>query len=55
MELNKLIYAGTKLLCDKIGVAPPPKKNTNWNSKPGWEIRREMQFLNVCDSTKSHT
>ena len=34
-ELNKLMYAGVKLVCDKIGV---PLKNTNRNPKPGWEI-----------------
>ena len=32
-EFNKLIYAGAKLVYEKIGV---PLKNKN--SKPGWEI-----------------
>ena len=36
MELNELIYAGAKLICDKIGVS---LKKTNRNSKPGWEIK----------------
>ena len=31
-KLNEQIYAGKKLVCDKIGV---PLKNTNRNSKPG--------------------
>ena len=35
MKLNWLIYAGAKLVCYKIGV---PQKNTNRNSKPGWEM-----------------
>ena len=37
-ELNELIYAGAKLVCEKIGV---PLKSTNKKSKPGWEIRLE--------------
>ena len=31
-ELNELIYAGAKLVSDKIGV---PLRNTNGSSKPG--------------------
>ena len=34
-ELNELIYAGTKLVCEKIGI---PLKSTKKKSKPGWEI-----------------
>ena len=34
-ELNELIYAGAKLVCEKIGV---PSKSTKKQSKPGWEI-----------------
>ena len=34
-ELNELIYAGVRLVGDKIGV---PLKNSNRNTKPGWEI-----------------
>ena len=30
--LNNLIYAGAKLICEKIGV---PLKTTRWKSKPG--------------------
>ena len=33
-ELNVLVYAGAKLVCDKIGVTI---RNRNRNSKPGWE------------------
>ena len=38
-ELNELIYAGLKLVWEKISVA---LKNMNRNSKPGWEIQLEM-------------
>ena len=34
-ELNDLIYAGAKLVCEKIGV---PSKSTKKQSKPGWEV-----------------
>ena len=40
-ELNKLIYAGAKLVCEKIGI---PSKSTKKLSKPGWEIRLETQI-----------
>ena len=40
-ELNELIYAGAKLVCEKIGV---PSKSTKKQSKPGWEIRLETQI-----------
>ena len=43
MELNKLINAGARLVCDKIVVS---LKNTNRNSKPGWDIRQETQIRN---------
>ena len=33
-ELNELIDAGTKLVCEKIGI---PSKNIKKKSKPGWE------------------
>ena len=39
-ELNELIYAGAKLVCEKIGI---PSKSTKKKSKPGWEIRLETQ------------
>ena len=35
-ELNELIYAGAKLVCEEIGI---PSKSTKKQSKPGWEIR----------------
>ena len=35
-ELNELICAGPKVICDKIGI---PLRNPNSNTKPGWEIR----------------
>ena len=40
-ELNELIYAGGKLVCEKIGI---PSKSTKKQSKPGWEIRLETQI-----------
>ena len=38
---NDLIYAGTKLVCARIGA---PQKEHNGYSKPGWDIRRETQI-----------
>ena len=43
-RIKKLIYAGVKLVCAKIGV---PLKNTIRNSKPGWEIQLETQIRNL--------
>ena len=40
-ELNELIYAGAKLVCEKVGI---PSKSTKKLSKPGWEIRLETQI-----------
>ena len=40
-ELNELIYAGAKLVCEKIGI---PSKSAKKQSKPGWEIRLETQI-----------
>ena len=37
-ELIKLIYAGVKLVCDKIYV---PKRNLKRNTKLGWGTRLE--------------
>ena len=34
-ELNELIYAGAKLVCEKTGIV---SKRTKKQSKPGWEI-----------------
>ena len=42
-ELNELIYASAKLVCEKIGI---PSKNTKEKSKPGWEFRLETQIKN---------
>ena len=39
-DLKEQIYAGVKLVYDKICI---PRKTTNRNSKPGWEIRLETQ------------
>ena len=46
-ESNELIYAGVKLVCEKIGI---PSKSTEEKSKPGWEIRVETQ---IKKSTKT--
>ena len=46
-ELNELIYAGAKLICEKIGI---PSKSTKKLSKPGWEIRLETQIKNYKTS-----
>ena len=35
IEINELIYAGVKLVCDEIGV---PQRKRNRNTKHGWEI-----------------
>ena len=43
-ELKELIYAGAKLVCEKVGV---PVKNTRRNSKPRWKIRLETQLRNL--------
>ena len=40
-DLNDPIYAGAKLVCEKIGV---PSKSTKKQSKPGWEVRLETQI-----------
>ena len=41
-KLNKVIYAGAKLMSDKIGI---PQGNTDRNSKPGLEIRLELNVM----------
>ena len=46
-ELNELIYAGAKLVCENIGI---PSKSTKKQQKPGWEIRLESQ---IKKNTKS--
>ena len=48
-ELNELIYAGAKLVCEKIGI---PSKNTKKKSKPGWEFRLETQIKNLRKQQK---
>ena len=40
-ELNELIYAGAKLVCETIGI---PSKATRKNSKPGREIWLDSQI-----------
>ena len=43
-ESNELIYAETKLVCEKIGIC---SKSTKEKSKPGGEIRLETQIKNL--------
>ena len=48
-ELIELIYAGAKLVCEKIGI---PSKSTKKQSKPGWEIRLETQIKKIRKQTR---
>ena len=48
-ELNDLIYAGAKLVCEKIGV---PSKSTKKQSKPGWEVQLDTQIKNLRKQAK---
>ena len=48
-ELNELIYAGAKLVCEKIGI---PSKSTKEKSKPGWEFRLETLIKNLRKQAK---
>ena len=48
-ELNYLIYAGAKLVNEKIGI---PTKSTKKQSKPGWEVRLETQIRNLRKQAK---
>ena len=40
-ELDELLYAEAKLVCENIGI---PSKSTKKQQKPGWEIRLESQI-----------
>ena len=48
-ELNELIFAGAKLVCENIRI---PLKSRKKKSKPGWEIRLETQIQNLRKQTK---
>ena len=48
-DLNELIDAGAKLVCENIGI---PSKNTRAKSKPGWEFRLETQIKNLRKQLK---
>ena len=50
-ELNELIYAGAKLVCEKIGI---PSKSTKKQSKPGWEIRLETQIKKTTKTSPNN-
>ena len=44
IELNDLMYARTKLVCEKKNG--DPLKTTDRKLKPGWELRLESQIKN---------
>ena len=48
-ELSELIYAGMKLVCEKIGIT---SISTKKQSEPGREIRLEMQIKNQQKQAK---
>ena len=48
-ELNELIYAESRLICEKIGI---PSKSTKKKSKLGWEIQLETQIKNLRKQAK---
>ena len=48
-KLKQLIYAGAKLVCEKIGI---PSKITKEKSKPEWEFRLETQIKNLRKQLK---
>ena len=48
-ELNELIYAGAKLVSDKIET---PQRNSNRNAKLGWEMRIEVQIKKLQQKAK---
>ena len=48
-ELNELIYAGVKLVCEKIGIV---SKSTKKKPKPGWEIRLGTLIKNLRKQAK---
>ena len=46
-EFNEIIYAGAKLVCEKIGT---PSKSTKGKSKSGWEFRLETQIKKIYEN-----
>ena len=48
-ELNELIYAGAKLVGDKIDIS---QRNPNKNTKSGWEMRIEGQIKKLRQQAK---
>ena len=48
-ELNDLIYAGAKLVCENVGFL---LKNTKRKSKPRGKIRLETQLRNLRQQVK---
>ena len=49
LSINELTYAGSKLVCEKIGI---PSKSTKEKSKPGWELWLETQIKNLRKQAK---
>ena len=48
-DLNELIYAGAKLVCENVWI---PLKNMKEKSKSGWEFRLETQIENLRKQLK---
>ena len=48
-ELYELIYAGAKLVRDKVSVC---SKNMNRNTKPGWKIQQGTQIKKLRQQVK---
>ena len=48
-DLNELIYAEAKLVCENIGI---PSKNMKEKSKSGWEFRLKTQIENLRKQLK---
>ena len=49
IKLNELIYAGAKLISNKIGR---PLRNPNRQAKPGWEMKLEEQMKKLQQQAK---
>ena len=47
--LNELIYAGAKIVSDKIGI---PLGNPNKNTKSGWEMLLRGQIKKLQEQVK---
>ena len=48
-EFHELIYAGAKIVYEKIGI---PSKSTKEKSEPRWEVQIESQIKNLRKQAK---